>query len=290
MLFDDAAGGAGGSDAGAAGAAAGAAAPWYSTLDDSTKGYIQNNGLADKDPVAAFQAAAKSHQELFQHFGAPADRLVTLPADQNPDAWKPIWQRLGTPAEATGYDLSSIKVADQPLDPAFVTAVQAAAHANNIPAAAALGMTKALTEFAATQDAADAAEKTTALEAQKAALRTSWGQNYEANMFAAKQAFQRTGATAEQINALESVVGYDKVMEFFRDLSTKIREDGYVESGGRPASELPATKEAAMQAISTLQSDAAWMKRWQDGGRTEQAEIEKLMRQAYPQEYAAAAA
>ena len=266
-----------------------AQASWYSSLDENTRGYIQNNGLSDKDPVAAFQAAAKSHQELFQHFGAPAERLVTLPADQNPDSWKPIWQKLGAPAEATGYDLSGVKQGDQALDAGFVTAVQQAALAANLPAQGAVKMTEAFVKYQADQAAATKAAQTDALEAQRTALKNNWGQNYEANLAQARTAFQRTGATADQLNALESVIGYDKVMEFFRGISTKIAEDGYV-APGAIAGEAPKTVEAAKQALDTLAADSEWMKRWAAGGRNEQAEMERLMRQANPEAYKAAEA
>ena len=265
------------------------APPWYATLDEGTRGYIQNNGLTDKDPVAAFAAAAKSHQELFQHFGAPPERLITLPADQNPDAWKPIWQKLGVPAEAAGYDMSTVKIGDKPLDAGLVAAAQQAALAANVPASGALKMTEAFAAYEAQRATTQAAEQTAALEAQRTALKNNWGQNYDANLAQAKLAFQRTGATAEQVNAIESVIGYDKVMEFFRGIAGKIQEDGYV-APGSIAGEAPKTVEAAKQAIDNLALDTEWMKRWAAGGRAEQLEMERLMRQANPDAYRAAEA
>ena len=41
----------------------------------------------------------------------------------------------------------------------------------------------------------------------------------------AQQAAKALGATPEQVAALESVVGYDKVMEMFRSIGSKIGED-----------------------------------------------------------------
>lgn len=262
---------------------------WYAGLDENTRGYIQNNGLAEKSPAEAFAAAAHAHQEATKFIGAPASELLRIPNDQNPDAWKPIWQRLGAPADAAGYDLSTIKRGDQPLDPGFVAAVQQAAAAANLPAQGAVKMTEAYVAYETQRAATEAADRTAALETQRNALKASWGQNFEPNLAAAKQAFLRTGATPEQVNALESVIGYDKVMEFFRGISTKIAEDTYVE-GKTSANNAPTTVEAAREAITAKHNDRDWVQRWSNGGVAEQQELDKLMRQAYPNEYAAAAA
>lgn len=270
-----------------------ATANWFDSLDEGTKGYVQNNGYADKDPVAAFAGAAKAHQELFKHFGVPGERLLTLPADQNPEAWKAIYQRLGAPADATGYDLSTLKHIDPvtkvptDLDPVFVKTVQDTAASLNLPATQAVKFTEAVVKYQDDQRQAAAIAATERTAADVAALKASWGQNYEANRQVAVNAFKSLGATAEQLNALETIVGGTQVMELLRNIGSKMGEDGFVQ-GSQRAAEAPKTVDAAKQSIETLMADTDWVARWSNGGANEQRELDKLMRQAHPDDYAAA--
>jgi hypothetical protein len=96
------------------------------------------------------------------------------------------------------------------------------------------------------------------LAAQKTELAKNWGPNYEANMFVAKQTAGKLGVTPEQITALEKVVGYDKVMDMFRNIGTKIGEDRFVLNPANPGVGAM-TREQAVDRKASLMKDNAWV-------------------------------
>lgn len=257
---------------------------WYAGLDDTTKGYVTNRGLGDKSPAEAFAAAAKAHREAEAFIGAPADQLLRLPKEAGDvDGWKAVWQRLGAPAAPEGYDFSALKRAgDQPVEAALTDALRTAAATANLPVAAAQTVATSVIQALDAQAATQAGERTAALETSRAALKANWGQNYEANQFIAKQAAQALGVAPEAVAALEGVVGYDKVMEMFRVVGTKIGEDKFVTTGGNNSGGVM-TQEAAQERLNELKTDKEWTKRFLDGGSAENKEFKALTTLAYGQ-------
>src|SRR5437879_5504237 len=105
-------------DAAAAAAAAAAAlansntASWHQGADAETLGHIQNRGWQDKPANEVALAAIKAHREAEKLIGVPADQLLRLPVSTaDAEAWKPVWQKLGAPVDAAGYDFTPIKTA-----------------------------------------------------------------------------------------------------------------------------------------------------------------------------------
>lgn len=256
-------------------------AAWHAGLDDATKAYVQTKGLADKPVIEAFASAAKFHREAEAFVGTPAERLLRLPAEANDaEGWKAVWQKLGAPVDAAGYDFSGIKRAgDQPVEAALTEALRTAALNANLPVSAAQGVATAVVQALDAQAVAQATERAAALETARAALKANWGQNYEAFQFAAKQAATALGVTPEQVTALESVVGYDKVMDMFRNIAGKIGEDRFINNG--PNKDAPMTVEAAKERLDELKRDQAWAKRFLDGDSAANKEFQALTTIAY---------
>lgn len=263
---------------------------WYAEITDpELRGYVENRGLATKTPLEAFLETAKAHRAAEAHLGVPADRLLRLPADQNPDAWREVWGRLGAPDKPEGYDLSGVKRADgTDLDPEFAAALRNTAAANHVTKEAAAKIAADLTKYQEAQAAEQAAASARAEEAARAALKTSWGANYDANLDIARRAARSLGATQEQVDALEKAVGFDKVMGFLLNAGEKMGEATYIEGGPPGGPNLPRTKEGALERINALKNDTDWLARWNNGGSAEAAELNALMRQANPEVYAAA--
>lgn len=258
-----------------------AGATWYAGFDDSTKAYIESKGLATKTAAEAFTQAAKSHREAEAHIGAPADRLLRLPAaDAAPEAWKPIWERLGTPATPEGYDFTSAVPEGQTLDQKLADTLRATAVRNNLPAAAAVDVAKAVLAYNEDTAKAQAADKAALVEQGKTALRANWGANTDSNLVIARNAATALGVTPEAVAALEQTIGYDKVMELFRVVGTKIGEDKFITSG--PQGSTPAvTKEMAVQEIAQLKLDPEFTKRYLAGGIEERRRMDNLHLAAY---------
>ena len=285
ICFATEGGGAGGGtgDTGAAAAAAAAAAgggaqSWFNGQDAEITGYIQNRGWDKLDPAAAALAATKAHQEASKLIGAPPDQVLRLAKPDDAVGTNAMWQRLGKPADAKGYDLTQVKFADgSPLDQPFLDAFTAAAHNAHLPKDAAIQVAQAVVKFMDNADLTEATERTAAVEADKALLAKNWGANMNANLIVAQNAARALGIEPETVAALESVVGYSKVMEMFRNIGTKIGEDKYVGSGGQGGGGVM-TRDQAVSRKAELMTDNAWAKRYLDGGAAENREMQALLR------------
>ena len=110
-------------------------AAWHAGLDAELVGHVTNRGWDKLDPAKAAVEAAKAHREAEKYLGVPADRLVRLPANlTDPVEMKPVWQKLGAPAEAKDYDFTSVKdAAGQPIAAPLAEAIRATAFAANVP-------------------------------------------------------------------------------------------------------------------------------------------------------------
>lgn len=260
------------------------AATWFDGFDAETKGYITNRGLTDKTPADAFLAAAQAHRQAEQHIGAPADQLLRLPLPNNPDSAKAFWQKLGAPADPTGYDFAAVTTradGQTPIDAKLIDTIRGVAAENYLPATVAPAIAKAVIDYQDAAAVSKAATDAAALATARDALKTNWGQNYEANMFIAKQSAAALGVAPEAVSALENVIGYDKTMELFRLVGTKIGEDRFIADNTRPNQ--PMTVDSAKERITQLKADSAWSKRYLDGGAEERREMDALMLLANPQ-------
>jgi hypothetical protein len=273
-------------DAAAAAAAAAAAKPWYDGADPTFIGELERRGIKDKSPLEAARNFYDAHVAAEKLIGAPANELVRWPKDANDTTnWQQLRSRLGVPSDAKEYDFSSVKFQDgSELDPSFAEFLRSTAHGLNIPKDAATQLAAKFAGFLESQETADTAATTAARAAEQQALRTSWGQNYEANRVAATTTLERmleaSGMKKEDaasaINALENQVGGAKVMEMFRAFSTMTREDNYVQSGqggGNVVSfqEAQATKAALLR-------DQGFVERWNKGDVTALQQLDALER------------
>lgn len=252
--------------------------PWYDAFDADTKGYIQNKGLDKKTAPEAFLEAAKFHREAEKFVGAPANELVRLPKDPNAPEWKNIYERLGAPKDATGYDFSAIKLADgTPLDAETTEFMRSTVAPLNLSKDAAVAVTQAVVKLREKIAATELAERTAKLEVQKADLKKNWGANEAANMVVARAAAKALNVAPEAVAALEGQVGYAAVMEMFRTIGSKIGEDRFVTGGGGSNGGVM-TRDQAVAEKNSLKADQAWVTRFLSGGTEERKKMEALDR------------
>lgn len=245
-----------------------AATPWYgANADAETIGYLQTKGWHDKPADVAAQTILKSYREVERMTGIPANQLVKFPKDaSDTDGYNALYTRLGVPKEATGYDFKDIKFkTGEELDANFVTHMQAKAHAAHLTPQAAREMTQAVVQFMEQSEAADVADTQAKIDAQKAALAKNWGANKDANMVIARNAAAALKISADDVNALESVIGYDRIMEMFRQIGTKIGEDKFVQSGNTGVNQGIMTREQAVASKAELMKDEVWRESYLKG-------------------------
>lgn len=254
------------------------AAQWFEGASAEDVGYFQNRGWDKVDAKTAAFNAAKAHREAEKLIGAPADKMIRIPNDPNDaEAWRGVRMKLGMPQDAKGYDLAPVKHADG----SAMTETETASLSEK---AFKLGLSKAdaLTFVSDTIKDTDASKtiNTTELEGKlataKSALATNWGPNYDANMFVAKRAAAALGVTPEQITALEKTIGYDKVMDMFRNIGTKIGEDKFVQNTALGGGMGVMTREQAVDRKASLMKDQVWVKAYLDGDSQKAAEMTAL--------------
>ena len=254
--------------------------PWFDGAAAEDIGYFQNRGWDKVDAKTAAFNAAKAHREAEKLIGAPADKVIRLPNDPNDaEAWRGVRLKLGMPQDAKGYgeSLKVVKHADgSDLTPAEVTAWSEKAFKLGLRPADALTLVSESVKESDTGRNDSATEKAGKLAAQKSELAKNWGPNFDANMFVAKQTAGALGVTPEQVAALEGVVGYDKVMEMFRTIGTKIGEDKFVISNGNGGTPGVMTREQAVDRKAALMNDKVWVDAYLNGDAAKAQEMTAL--------------
>jgi hypothetical protein len=264
----------------AEGGAGGGATPWYQGMTGVDEGAITSITAKGWDKLPLNEAVPhilQSWRSAESMVGTPAEQLLRLPKDQtNPVEWDPVWSRLGKPATADKYDLSTVKRADgTDLDPSVVGQVQALAHKLNLPANRAADLASAIVGLNDATAASQKAEKDAAVAAERTALEQNWGANAAANKIVAQNAARALGVEPAQIEALEGVIGYAKVMEMFRTIGSKIGEDKYVAAGSQGSGGV-ISRDQAVARVTELKKDTAWVGRYLAGGSEEGREMQSL--------------
>lgn len=279
--FRDLAGGegAGGGTPPPAGGTPPPAGPWYQgkVTDSEVIGHWQNLGWHDKSPEDVAVLATKAHREAQKYIGVPANQIVRLPTQEGDTAaWNQVWQRLGKPSDAKDYDFSGVKhVDDKPLDPNLDAALRTSALEANLPKGSAAAVARGVVKYLDGIRSAEITEKTGKLQEEKAVLEKNWGLNLAANKMVAQNAAKALGVDEQAVAALESVLGYSKVMEMFRNIGSKIGEDKFIQSPPGGASGVM-TKDAAVARKAELMSDPEWRKSYLGGDHAKAKEMTAL--------------
>jgi hypothetical protein len=281
--FDEA--GAGGADAAAAAAAAAIAAaaaaaaktPWHAGIEAEIIGHAQNKGWKIDDPKEAFSAAAKVARDLEKHFGVPADRLAKIPAaDAAPADIRAFYERLGAPKAATEYDFSAIKDAGgNALATPIVDALRASAFDRGLTKDAAVTIAQNVVKAIDGLEATKSAERTAKAAEAKAELTKNWGPSFEYNRLKAMDGARRLGIDPETVATFESLIGYAGIMETLRKIGVGTTEDTFIDRGVLSNGQVT-TREGALARKAELMGDAAWAKRYLEGGAAEKREMTAL--------------
>lgn len=212
--------GTGGAAAPAAPAPAAPPAPpiaWLPEADTDTVGFIQNK---------AWQTPAdsvKAYRELERFVGADkAGRGLVLPTEDTPQAWAPVYDKLGRPANPEGYKLPVPE--GQPGD--FAQTAAQKFHELGLTAKQGQQLAAWYNEMGGTAEAAKAQAEQAALEADRAELQKLWGNELQMRTELARRAAQQYGIEPEVIDTIEKAAGYSKVMQLFAKLGDTLREHG----------------------------------------------------------------
>ena len=194
-----------------------------------------------------------SYRNLEKLSGVPPDRLLKLPTDKDgPDAWKPIFQRLGMPETADKYTVplpegdkgEFAKMAREWFHGANMTQAQVtkvAEHWNTFQAEQA----KAQQEAVETRNLADVGE-----------LKKVWGADYDTNSQVVDKAAEAFGMTQPILDALKQAAGPKLAMEFLHNVGKKLGvEDATVPGLNSKGETVAMTPEMAKAELTRLRND-----------------------------------
>lgn len=261
-------------DAAAGGApAAGGDQPWYGSVQNAElRGWAENKGF--KTP----EAALDSYRNLEKMFGADkAGRTVVLPGENaEPQEREDFFNKLGRPESPDKYEIATPDDADTE----FVDWFKMTAHKHGLTASQAKAFAEEYNGFVENRMTADTDRQSADITASMEALDKEWGQAKPAKLHAAKSAAAEFGVTKEQIDAMESAMGYGSVMKLFAAIGERVGETPGLANGG-DTNFSSMTPEAAKQRLADLQSDQAWMKMYMNGSKTHFDQFDRLQRIAH---------
>lgn len=238
---------------------------WLPNADADTVGYVQNKGW--QGPADALTG----YRNLEKMMGAErAGRTVVLPAEDTPEAWAPVFEKLGRPVNADGYKLT----VPEGQSPEFAKAAAAQFHALGLTARQGEALVKWWNEQAGSMSQAQAAAEEAALQAETEGLKKDWGSEYEHRLELTRRAVQKLGLEEKDIAAFEKVAGFSKTLKAFAKVADMMKEHG-AEGLDAPGS-FGMTPEGAKAKKAQLMADAGWRGRAMNPNSAEWAELTKL--------------
>jgi hypothetical protein len=279
---------------------AAATAPWFGDkIDATTIGFWQNKGIDPNDPIVVASKLTDFYRNAEKMIGAPADEMVRIPRPNAAEAdIKNYLGKLGVPAEPKDYDLSGVKFADgKELELSFADTLRAALHDGRVPKDRAATVAARLIKHMESNDAAELAEKTAAINAERAALKQSWGANEPVNKVIATKALESLAAAAgisaekaqQAMDLLSTVggIGAASVWEMLRVAGTKMGEAPYIGSQPGNSGSTVMSRDQAAAEIDSLKRDKEFGARLLAGDRESRRKWDDLHRVAYPRPSAA---
>lgn len=247
---------------------------WTTGFDADTLNFVQTKGFkAPADVISSYRNLEKLH-------GVGPDKLVRLPTDDNPDAWNQVYSRLGRPESADQYDLN---IPEGGGDGEFQKWARSTFHEAGLSNKQAKAISAKWNELAAAESARQAEQYRQKIATEESALKSEWGQAFDANINAAKRAAATFGLTPETIDALEDSMGFAGLMKFMHGIGSRLGEDAFVSGdGGTRGGFSPTNPQQAQARINTLKQDKAFVARYASGDVEARAEMERLHKVAYP--------
>lgn len=225
---------------------------WLDKLSAEDRAYADSKGWkADTPPDALFS----SYKNLEKVWGADkAGRAIMLPKDDSDTAaLDAIYDKLGRPADPSGYEISLPEGAAPELADRAKTWFHKAGLTVN--------QAKAVTEAYQAVELEQAQQIDQRDQREKADLEKEWGADYTQKVEVAKRGIAAAGLTTEEVRSLELAVGparATKMLEFFGRNYTEARP-----LDGAPSTGFGGLNPAQAQTkINELYGDANFMSRY----------------------------
>jgi hypothetical protein len=252
-----------------------APATWLNGLDEVTTGYAQNKGW--DNPAKAID----SYRNLEKLLGADrAGNTVILPkADADAKEWGALYDRMGRPADAKGYNVPMPEGGDPKV------------HEMSMAKFHELGLTKAQGEQLATwyngitaeAMGAQAAQKAQDFQVQDQALKSEWGAAYTQNLAQAQQGVRALGLDAATIDKLSDALGHKATMAMLQKIGSGLKEDALISGDNLQSFSGALSPGQAKAEIQTLMSDKNFVARYMGKDKDAMAKMDALHKFAFPE-------
>lgn len=231
--------------AGGSGAAGGAAAD-FSWMGQDAKPevstYIQQKGF--KSPAALAEAYMNAERAI-------STRSFEVPKTDDQASWSKIRSAMGVPETADKYDLGELA---KTMNPEALKPWTQVFHKLGIPNAAASELITAVSAQAAQAEAAREQAFVQSTQREAEAVKTKWGENYDANLDLARRGTAKLGELLGgwpdgALLALEKAIGTERLLNLGLVFGRHTVEAGFVTSDGQHKSMTKAQAQAERNAI-----------------------------------------
>lgn len=239
---------------------------WTTAIEaEDVRGWLQTKGYE------SLEAASRAHWQLEKLRGVPEDRLLTIPKDDaDPEIWNKVWNRLGRPENADGYNLPVPEGDDGEFSKAASAWFHEAGLSKDQAQSLAAKWNEHQTQIIADHEAATA-------EADKKAmtdLRREWGNAFDQNTAIVDRAARTFGMAEEQLLGLKAAMGATGAMQFLYNVGSRLGEDVFTTGEGPEGFAL--TPEGAKARRAELLKDKDFQERWGKGESKARAEWSKV--------------
>jgi len=244
---------------------------WHTGLSDDLKGYVSTKGF--KDPASVVD----SYRNLEKLIGVK-EKLLQVPDNLGDEkAMADVWKRLGRPEKPEEY---GIRAENEKLAKWYTET----AHKLGLNRNQAEALFKSFDEYAKVEATEVETQHKAKADQMVNELKTKWGAAYDQNLTVAQSAAKQFGITSEQVAQLESVMGFQPVMELLNNIGAKIGEPDFVGGTGAKGfgtKVLPPAQ--AKEKINQLMQDTEWFNRYYNGDVQAKQEFENLNKWAIGQ-------
>lgn len=251
---------------------------WFGGFDTETFGWLENRGLTKLDEKAVIPELVKGFRNAEKHIGTPAEKLIRVPDWDKADKVEldQIYTKLGRPVDAKDYNLQVPEGQGRE----FAEWAQGIFHEAGLSSRQAAAVTAKWNEYVQGMVQGDSEAKAAKLKDQEASLRNEWGQAYDKYDSVAANAINSLGLKDEQLAAIRDSLGFDGAMKMFASIGEKIGEASFVSGDSRTNG--PMTPNQAVSKMEQLKQDKEWVAKYIAGNAEARAEMERLMKMAYP--------
>lgn len=221
---------------------------------------------------------AERYKNLEGLRGVPEDRLLKLPEKMDGPEANIIWEKLGKPKDAAGYEF-----VDEGQDPEFLGWAKETFLKNNVPKSMAHAVVKDYNDMMTKSLLAQKETRQNAILQADNKLQKEWGAQYETNVNLAKQGAKVLGLDAKTLDIMEALQGREAVYKNLQKIGVGVGESNFVD-GAKPPQTTTTTPEQAQAEIKQLINDKKFGKALSKGDAEALERWNNLNRLAAPGE------